>query len=61
MERPILRLDLQGPEGNVFVVIGRVRELLTGLMLEHFNTESIARSMDYTQSSVCPTVGRKSI
>src|SRR5712692_8395604 len=39
MERPILTLDLQGPEGNVFVVIGRARELLTGLMLEHFNTD----------------------
>jgi hypothetical protein len=39
MERPILTLDLQGPEGNVFVVIGRARELLTGLMMEHFNTD----------------------
>src|SRR5207248_8839850 len=27
------------PEGNVFVVIGRARELLSGLMLEHFNTD----------------------
>jgi hypothetical protein len=39
MERPLLNLDLSGPEGNVFVVIGRTREMLTGLMLEHFNTE----------------------
>src|SRR6266567_4847650 len=39
MERPVLRLDLIGPEGSVFVVIGRARELLTGLMLEHFNTD----------------------
>jgi hypothetical protein len=39
MDRPILTLDLSGPEGNVFVVIGRARELLTGLMLEHFNTD----------------------
>lgn len=39
MERPILTLDLLGPEGNVFVVISRARERLTGLMLEHFNTD----------------------
>jgi hypothetical protein len=39
MERPLLSLDLSGPEGNVFVVIGRARALLTGLMLEHFNTD----------------------
>lgn len=39
MDRPILTLDLSGPDGNVFVVIGRARELLAGLMLEHFNTD----------------------
>lgn len=39
MDRPILSLDLSGPDGNVFVVISRTRELLTGLMLEHFNTD----------------------
>lgn len=39
MERPLLKLDLAGPEGNVFVVIGRAREVLTGLMLQHFNIE----------------------
>src|SRR2546425_5451380 len=39
MERTILTLDLSGPDGNVFVVTARTRELLTGLMLEHFNTE----------------------
>jgi len=37
--RPNLTLDLLGPDGNVFVVIGRARSLLTGLKLEHFNTE----------------------
>jgi hypothetical protein len=39
MERPILTLDLLGPEGNVFVVIGRARELLTGLKRSHFNMD----------------------
>ena len=39
MDRPILTLDLSGPEGNAFVVITRTRELLTGLMMEHFNTD----------------------
>lgn len=39
MERPLLNLDLSGQEGNVFVVIGRTREMLTGLMLQHFNME----------------------
>src|SRR5438874_10933684 len=39
MDRPILTLDLAGPEGNVFVVIGAARAKLTGLMLEHFNTD----------------------
>lgn len=39
MERPLLSLDLSGPDGNVFVVIGRAREKLTGLLLEHFNTD----------------------
>jgi|SRR6266699_86624 len=39
MDRPILTLDLSGPDGNVFVVISRARELLAGLMLEHFNTD----------------------
>src|SRR5438105_4656756 len=39
MDRPILTLDLAGPEGNVFVVIGAARAKLTGLLLEHFNTD----------------------
>ena len=39
MERPILTLDLAGPDHNVFVVTARTREMLTGLMLEHFNTD----------------------
>jgi hypothetical protein len=39
MERPLLTLDLAGPEGNVFIVISCARALLTGLMLEHFNTD----------------------
>src|SRR5690349_694876 len=39
MDRPILTLDLQGPEGNVFIVIGRTRSMLSGLALEHFNIE----------------------
>ena len=39
MERPLLTLDLAGPEGNVFIVISCARTLLTGLMLEHFNTD----------------------
>src|SRR5712692_7293239 len=39
MDRPILTLDLSGPDGNVFVVTARTREMLTGLMLVHFNTD----------------------
>src|SRR6266566_5406057 len=39
MDRPILTLDLSGPDGNVFVVTARTREMLTGLKLEHFNTD----------------------
>jgi len=39
MERPLLVLDLLGPEGNVFIIIARARALLTGQMLEHFNTD----------------------
>jgi hypothetical protein len=36
-ERPTLAIDLSGPDGNVFMVIGHARSLLTGHMLEHFN------------------------
>src|SRR3989442_3900522 len=39
MERPILTLDLLGPDGNVFIAIARARALLTGQMLEHFNMD----------------------
>src|SRR5436305_11582135 len=39
MDRPILTLDLSGPDGNVFVVISHARQLLAGLRLEHFNTD----------------------
>jgi hypothetical protein len=39
MERPTLTLDLSGPDGNVFMVIGRARLLLTGQLLEHFNLD----------------------
>lgn len=39
MDRPILTLDLQGPEGNVFVVIGRARRLLSGSTLAQYNTD----------------------
>lgn len=38
-ERPPLKLNLAGEAGNVFVVIGAARVLLTGQMLEHFNTD----------------------
>lgn len=38
-ERPPLKLNLSGEAGNVFVVIGTVRELLTGQALERFNTD----------------------
>lgn len=37
--RPNLSLDLSGPDGNVFMVIVRARSKLTGLVLEHFNTD----------------------
>jgi hypothetical protein len=37
--KPTLKLDLSGPDGNVFIVIGYARERLTGLMLEHYNEE----------------------
>jgi hypothetical protein len=38
-ERPLLKLDLSGPEGNVFVVMGLARSLLTGQMLEHLDAD----------------------
>lgn len=34
--KPVLRLDLSGPSGNVYFVIGYASQLLTGMMLEHF-------------------------
>ncbi len=37
--KPTLTLDLSGPDGNTFMVIGYARELLTGLLLEHYNEE----------------------
>jgi hypothetical protein len=38
-ERPLLRLDLSGSDGNVFVVMGLARTLLTGQMLEHLDAD----------------------
>lgn len=38
-DRPKLKLNLAGEEGNVFVVIGAARSLLTGEQLLQFNTE----------------------
>jgi hypothetical protein len=38
-ERPILKLDLSGSDGNVFVVMGLARTLLTGQMLEHLDAD----------------------
>lgn len=61
MERPLLSLDLSGPEGNVFVVIGRTRELLAGLMLEHFNTDigrATLLSEDTTYKDILAIVNR---
>lgn len=37
--RPNLSLDLSGHDGNVFVIINRTREMLTGLTLQHFNMD----------------------
>ena len=37
--KPVLRLDLSGPSGNVYFVIGYAAQLLTGMMLEHFKEE----------------------
>ena len=37
--RPPLKLNLSGEAGNIFVVIGAARALLTGQLLEHFNTD----------------------
>ncbi len=37
--KPVLRLDLSGPSGNVYFVIGFARNSLTGMMLEHYNEE----------------------
>lgn len=37
--RPPLKINLSGEEGNVFVVIGAARAMLTGQLLEHFNTD----------------------
>jgi hypothetical protein len=51
MERPKLVLDLSGPDGNVFMVIGHARQLLTGLMLEHYN--------DDIRAAIAPDAGKK--
>lgn len=37
--RPLLKINLSGEDGNVFVVISAARSLLTGQRLEHFNTD----------------------
>ncbi len=50
-ERPTLTLDLSGPDGNVFLVIGHTRSLLTGQMLDHFNTD--------IREAVRPGTGKK--
>jgi len=38
-ERPLLKLNLSGEAGNVFVIIASARDLLIGQVLERFNTE----------------------
>lgn len=42
MERPLLSLDLSGPDGNVFMVLGLARALLEGEALERFNHDTQA-------------------
>ena len=37
--RPLLKLDLSGSDGNVYVVMGLARTLLTGQMLEHLDAD----------------------
>lgn len=37
--KPVLRLDLSGPSGNVYFVVGYAEQLLTGMMLVHFKEE----------------------
>lgn len=61
MERPLLTLELAGPEGNVFVVIERARELLTGLRQEQFNTDieqATLLSQDTTYKDILAIVNR---
>jgi hypothetical protein len=38
-ERPLLKLDLSGSDGNVYVVMGLARTLLSGQMLEHLDAD----------------------
>lgn len=40
MERPLLSLDLSGPDGNVFMVLGHARALFEGEALERFNHDT---------------------
>jgi len=38
-ERPILKLDLSGSDGNVFVVMGLARTMLAGSMQQHLDQD----------------------
>ncbi len=51
IERPILTLDLSGPDGNVFMVIGHARALLGGEELDKFNDE--------VRAAIAPGAGKK--
>lgn len=43
--KPVLRLDLSGPSGNIFFLTGYAAQLLTGMMREHFVAEIKAAQM----------------
>ncbi len=49
--KPVLRLDLSGPSGNVYFVVGYAEQLLTGMMLEHFQEEIGAATLPRADKS----------
>ncbi len=50
-ERQTLALDLSGPDGNVFMVIGYARQLLSGEQLESYNHD--------VREAITPGAGKK--
>lgn len=52
MERPIIELDLKGPEGNIFVVLGKASKSLHDLIWEMESRVKEAYSYEHALSII---------